>query len=41
MKYSVLEVVLEVRPDFSDLDRLSQKVINQCLLEIEAINPHL
>lgn len=41
MKYSVLEAVLEVKPDFSDLDRLSQTIINQCLLEIEAINPYL
>ncbi|MDT2834528.1 hypothetical protein P7H70_10825 [Vagococcus carniphilus] len=41
MKYSVLEAVLEIEPDFNDLDRLSQTIINQCLLEIEAINPYL
>ncbi|MFC6347698.1 DUF7000 family protein [Vagococcus carniphilus] len=41
MKYSVLEAVLEVEPDFNDLDRLSQTIINQCLLEMEAINPYL
>lgn len=40
-QYSVLEVVISKNPDFSDLDKLSEKILTSVLEEVKEISKYL
>ena len=40
-RYSVLDTVIEADPDFSDLDKLADSILEKTLLEVERIYPFL
>ena len=40
-RYTVLDTVIEANPDFSDLDKLADSILEKTLLEVERIYPFL
>ena len=40
-RYTVLDTVIEANPDFSDLDKLADSIVEKTLLEVERIYPFL
>lgn len=40
-RYTVLDTVIEANPDFSDLDKLVDSIVERTLLEVERIYPFL
>lgn len=40
-RYTVLDIVMEANPYFSDLDKLADSIVEKTLLEVERIYPFL